>query len=78
MILTGIRHYYYPADIPPPEKAGNVIIFRRSAYQMRGVGRKLVTEAPVRWPTMDQDQQTLFRRSLEVPALAMEGESKWD
>jgi hypothetical protein len=33
-----------------------------------GVGRKLVTEALVRWPTMDLDQQTPFRRWLEVPA----------
>ena len=35
---------------------------------MRGVGRTLVTGALVRWPTMDPDQQTLFRRWLEVPA----------
>jgi hypothetical protein len=35
---------------------------------MRGVGRKLVTEALVRRPTMDPDQQTLFRRWLELPA----------
>ena len=61
-ILTGIL-YYYPPDIPPPEKAGNV----NPAYQMRGVGRKLVTGTLVRWPTMDPDQQTLFRRWLEVP-----------
>jgi hypothetical protein len=30
-ILTGIL-YYYPADIPPPEKAGNVNIFVDPAY----------------------------------------------
>ena len=66
-ILTGIL-YYYSADIPPPEKAGNVNIFVDPAYPMRGVGRKLVTETPLRWPTMGPDQQTPFRRWLEVPA----------
>jgi hypothetical protein len=50
-ILTGTL-YYYPADIPPPEKAGSVNIFVDLAYQMRGAGRKLVTEALVRRPTM--------------------------
>ena len=34
---------------------------------MRGVGRKLVTQARVRWPTMDPDRQTLFIRWLDVP-----------
>jgi hypothetical protein len=35
---------------------------------MRGVGRKRVTQARVRWPTMDPDQQTVFIRWLQVPA----------
>ena len=66
-ILTGIL-YDYPADISPPEKAGNVNISVDPTYQTRGVGCKLVTEALVRWPRMDPDQQTLIRRWLEVPA----------
>lgn len=85
-ILTGILYYYYyyyyyhhhhPADIPPPEKSGNVNIFMDLGYQMRGAGGKLVTEALVRRPTMIRTSKRYSEDSLKF-RLAGEGQSRWD
>ena len=75
-ILTGIL-YCYPADIPPPEKARNVNIFVDLAYQMRAAGRKLVTEALVRRPTMIRTSKRYSEDGLKF-RLAGEGKSRWD
>ena len=67
----------YSAAIPRPGRAGNANIPVDSAYQMRGVGRKLVTGAPVRWPSMIRTSKRYSEGGVKF-RLAMEGKSGWD
>ena len=62
---------------PRPRRAANANILVDPAYQVRGVGRKLVTEAPVRWPTMIRTSKRYSEDGVKF-RLAMEGKSRWD
>ena len=67
---------HYSAAIPRPGRAGNANILVDPAYQVRGVGRKLVIETPVRWPTMIRTSKRYPEGGVKF-RLAMEGRFGW-
>lgn len=48
-VLVGVLNHY-PADFPPYESAGNVLVLVRDDRRRRGIGTALLREAMTRWP----------------------------